>query len=192
MEVLAQDQTVCRSEDIAAYIDGELPPADELRLESHVGECTDCRLELNEQKNFLFSLEQDLAGDAIELPKDFAKKIVANAESGVAGSRRTTEILAACGIFAVLLAATLYLLGDQNRVLFSIASTFADKVLAIGSFAVHTTLDISLGVILIIRSIASQVRFSSAALAWLFIAVLATTLILIRRMIGRLPSTGEN
>ena len=77
---------VCPSPDIGAYIDGELSSKREVELDVHFASCPVCLDELNDQKNFLTSLEYSLQGESdIELPPDFARVIVANAESTVSG-----------------------------------------------------------------------------------------------------------
>ncbi len=72
----------CPGGEIGAYIDGEVSPADETALEQHFAVCGICRAELNQQKTFLFVLNASLETETeLELPKNFTKTIVANAES---------------------------------------------------------------------------------------------------------------
>src|SRR2546423_3864915 len=91
----SQPQTIvfeCPTDEIAAFIDGEMDPVREFELETHLALCEICSLELNQQKQFLCGLSSSLKHeDEIELPANFAKLIVANAESTVTGLRRPRE-----------------------------------------------------------------------------------------------------
>src|SRR5437870_10821241 len=101
-----QDTNECPSTDIAAYLDGELSPQTELELEAHVSNCEVCLRELNQQKTFVTALSSSLISD-LEIPDDFTKRIVTNAESTVSGLRRRSEWLNAvfvcCGLFFFVL-----------------------------------------------------------------------------------------
>src|SRR6188472_4506226 len=86
-------KAACPSSDLSAYIDGELSPHDELELEMHIAGCRVCADDLNLQKSFLNALDSSLEEEAeIQLPKNFTKTVVANAESRVSGIRRPHEL----------------------------------------------------------------------------------------------------
>ena len=70
----------CPSDEISAYIDGELSPARELELDRHFASCRSCNLELNDLKQFLRGLDDTLRveGD-LDLPKDFTLLIPSEA-----------------------------------------------------------------------------------------------------------------
>src|SRR5262249_35235086 len=96
-------------DDIAAYVDGELSAEREMMLEAHFAGCSICVEELNLQKQLLHGLDLGLKNGAdIDLPPDFAKVVVANAESTVAGLRRPRErfnalfICGGLGLFVLL------------------------------------------------------------------------------------------
>src|SRR5690349_11921217 len=82
----------CPSIEIASYLDGELSPDLELQLEAHLAKCVICTQELNDQKHFINALNNSLI-DGPDLPTDFTKRIVTNAESGVSGLRQKKERL---------------------------------------------------------------------------------------------------
>jgi anti-sigma factor RsiW len=93
----------CPAEEISAYIDGELPADLEVALERHVGVCEICRNELNDQKGFLIALSDTLEREVeIELPIDFTKTVVANAESKVSGLRDRKERILAFSIIGLM------------------------------------------------------------------------------------------
>ncbi len=72
-------EKVCPKSEIAAYIDGELSPRQELDLELHLAACRSCAEELNEQKKLLCALDFALEDESeIELPENFTKVIVTN------------------------------------------------------------------------------------------------------------------
>ena len=76
----AATEKVCPTGEIAAYIDGELSPREELDLEMHFAVCRLCAAELNEQKKLLCALDFALEDEReIELPENFARVIVAAA-----------------------------------------------------------------------------------------------------------------
>ena len=78
----------CPAEEISAYIDGELTAELEVALERHIGTCHICRRELNDQKGFLLALSDTLERELpIDLPEDFTRSVVVNAESKVSGLR---------------------------------------------------------------------------------------------------------
>ena len=86
------EERECPRADIAAYIDGELTPREELALELHLAACPDCTGELNLQKQMLRALDCGLKDRTeIELPKNFAKTVATRAESNVSGLRSKEE-----------------------------------------------------------------------------------------------------
>lgn len=95
----------CGSVNLTAYIDGELDAIEEKNVGEHVALCPQCAEKLNEHKNFLNILNRSL-DDGPDLPADFARKIVARAESDVSGlrdkreSRRALMILGILTVFA--------------------------------------------------------------------------------------------
>ena len=141
--------TDCQRADIAAYIDGELLPAEELALELHLAGCGACSSVLNEQKVFLNDLEHSLKGRELELPETFAKVVVANAESQVTGVRRSGELFNAIFICAALLIFVLFALGPAGRDLI-------EKMFAVAGFFGHLIYSFLLGVTIVLRNVASQ------------------------------------
>jgi hypothetical protein len=145
----------CPSADIAAYIDGELSPDAELFLEHHFANCRVCSTELNEQKHFLNALNSSLTPD-LEIPADFTKRIVANADSNVSGLRRRSEWLHAMFVCAGLLFFVLFTLGANARGAFLPFFDIAGRIAAVFVFAFHLVYDITFGVVVILRTIVAQ------------------------------------
>jgi hypothetical protein len=148
----------CPSIEIAAYIDGELTPDAELELESHLAHCRTCSDELNLQKQFVNALNGSLKR-APELPKDFAKRIVANAESGVSGLRRGKERVNAMFVCAALFFFVMFTLGASAPGAFSSFFGTLSGVYAVFSFVFHLIFDISEGIVILLRAFISQPSF---------------------------------
>jgi len=169
--------------DIAGYIDGELTSAREMELAAHFAVCSACAEELNLQKHLLRGLEVGLKDNAdLELPEDFTKVVVANAESTVAGLRRPRErfnMLFICGGLGLFI-----------LVSFGVGAlvSMLDQFKAIGSFFGHIVYDFLLGVVVILRSGGGQVH-PETVMALLMAGVFGFSVILARRiLLGRLRS----
>jgi len=165
----------CPLEDIAAYVDGELTPERELEVEMHFTACPECYSELNDQKAFLRALDQTLKQGDLELPADFAKVVTANAESSVAGLRRSQERYHALFICVGLSLFVLYALGSQ-------AENLVDQIGAVGSFFGHLIYSFFIGLAIIIRNIASQSEFGASTVVFLSVVFAALALFVSRRL----------
>jgi anti-sigma factor RsiW len=167
----------CPTLDIAAYIDGELTPSREIEMDMHFANCGPCQSELNEQKRFLHELESSLHYEQpIELPPNFTKQVVANAESSVSGLRRPSErynalfICVSLGLF-VLFASGL----ESDKVIAGIIQV-ADQCAAVGSFFGHLIYSLFLGIVIVLRTIGSNGNLGALSiLALLSISVLILT-----------------
>ena len=144
---LRTDNFRCPSDEIAAYIDGELSPKRELELDAHFVECSGCADELNQQKQFLCQLDLSLKhGNDLDLPADFAKTIVANAESTVMGLRRPRERFNAVFICSGLFLFVLFVSGpDAGQVVRGVSVVF-EQAMAVGSFFGHLIYSVFIGV----------------------------------------------
>ena len=174
----------CPSDDIAAYIDGELE-GDRLRLlECHLSECSVCAEELNDQKQFLLYLDTSLGMESeLDLPESFAKSVVANAEANVAGLRRPSEIYhtvfvcAAVGLFVLFAAGT-----ESGGVLDGIYGAF-DKVAVVAGFFGHLIYDLCLGIAIVLRSFTAQFRPDIVMAVLIAILLFVPTVFLSRKML---------
>lgn len=153
----------CRRDDIAAYVDGELTPGEELELEMHFAVCPDCADELNQQKKLLCALDFALEEKEFELPENFTKVVVANAESRVSGLRGSKEKFNALAICSALLLLILIALGGDAKNFFAASGKLFDQFFAVGAFVGHLFYDIAVGTIVILRSLVFQFVFNSAA-----------------------------
>lgn len=152
----------CPAEEISAYIDGELPADDELALESHIGNCEICRKDLNDQKGFLLALSDTLEREIpIELPENFTRSVVVNAESKVSGLRDRKQRSSAFLIGGVLLVLAVAAVGSFTGV-FSPLTTALDKLLSLGRAVVQVAADLLYAIAAMFRSILQTQTFSTA------------------------------
>jgi anti-sigma factor RsiW len=171
----SQTEFDCPAGEISSFIDGELSPAREIELEKHFSSCESCRAELNLQKNFLIALDHALEDEEeVDLPANFTRVVVANAESRVSGLRRRSERFNAFFVCSGLFLIFIFALGASGSN--SALDTFfvvVEKLVAVGSCAVHMIYEIAIGAVIILRSLASRfVLGSSAELLFPGIAVL--------------------
>jgi anti-sigma factor RsiW len=143
----------CPAEDLGAYLDGELPAERRDAVERHLAACSGCNSELNFQKKMLLAIEASPIEAGIELPKDFTKRIVTNAESRVDGLRRPKERLNALFICAALFLFSLFALGADAGRTFAIFGVVFDTVGAVAGTATHFALDMGLAAAVILRTL---------------------------------------
>lgn len=151
----AKSEQNCLRNDIAAYIDGELNPREEMDFEMHLTVCKSCNEELNEQKKMLCALDFALVEDEkdFELPENFTKVVVANAESKVGGLRCPRERYRTMFVCAALFLLVLLGLRGETGQVFEAFGKFLDQIWAVGGFFVHLVYDVSIGTTIILRSI---------------------------------------
>jgi predicted anti-sigma-YlaC factor YlaD len=149
---------ICPRMEIAAYVDGELSPHQEMSLEQHLAVCETCRAELNEQKKLLCALDflHEENPSEIEIPKNFAKVVAARAESDVSGLRNREERGRAMFLCASLFFLVVVGLGAETEKVFAASGAILERVLAIVTFFGHLTYDIAFGIVVILRSLANQ------------------------------------
>lgn len=154
----------CPVHEISAYIDGELDEVRELELEAHFDVCRGCADDLNAQKRFLSELNLRLRNEGeVEVPADFAKQIIVNAESSVTGLRPARERYNAIFICAGLLLFALFAMGaESGRFLAGTVQTM-EQTAAVGGFFGHVVYSVFLGVVVVLRSFVSQVHAGDLA-----------------------------
>src|SRR5215204_6006731 len=153
-------QTECPRIEIAAYIDGELSPHEEFDLELHFAVCETCSAELNEQKKLLCALDFALENEEeIELPENFTKVVVANAESNVQGLRCPRERNRALFVCAALFLVVFLGLGAETSKTFATMGAITEQLFAVGGFIVHFVHDITIATTVIFRSFCLQFVF---------------------------------
>lgn len=179
-------ESSCPNADIAAYIDGELAPREELELERHFAVCRLCARELNRQKNLLRALDFALIGEkGIDLPENFTKTIVVNAESSVKGLRCPKERSKALFICSALFAFIMLGLGSEANAVLSTFTAFAEQLFAVGSFIGHLIYDLALVLTTILRLLGGQLASTKSFAALGAAVFLITILIASTRLMTR-------
>lgn len=157
----------CPSSDVAAYIDGELSADAEMALDLHMVGCSVCSAELNCQKELVQALSYSL-NDDLELPENFARRVITNAESSVGGLRRKSEWISAAFVIFALLFFVLFSMGaDAGRTFGTFVDVF-ERAAAVGGFAAHVVYNLSIGGVVVLRSVGSQAGIGGIAVIMLF------------------------
>ena len=178
------DLISCPTEEISAYIDGDLTAAREMELDLHFASCTTCAEELNLQKQFVCGLNSTLRHEGeLALPPNFARHIVANAESTVAGLRRPRERYNAIFICVGLCVFILFALGAEAGRMVEGAAATADQARAVGSFFSHLIYSFFVGVTIILRSLAAQLSVDSVSAIGISAVIAAFTWFVSRRVL---------
>lgn len=166
----------CPAEEISAYIDGEISSDVEAALESHLGGCEICRRELNGQKGFLLALSDTLEREVpIELPENFTRSVVVNAESKVSGLRDRREHSSALIIGSIFLLVAAAAVGGFTGVLAPLTLAF-EKLLALTRAVFQVITDLAYAIASMFRSILQTQTFS-AALTYIAISLAAAVIL---------------
>lgn len=153
--IVENTENSCRVSEIADYLDGELSAKSENEIELHLLACKICRNELNFQKQFLTALDFELK-DLPELPADFTKTTIINAESSVQGLRcrgeRSRAVFICAGLFLLIILG----LGSETKSVFSAFGHILNQILAVGGFVLHFLFDLTVGLTVILKFIGHQ------------------------------------
>jgi len=156
----------------------------------HIARCRLCADDLNLQKNFLNALDYSLDEKAeLELPKNFTKSVVANAESRVSGLRRPHERRNAALICIALVVVSVFALGSSTERTLGAITTVVDKVVAVVESVGHLAYDIALGSAIVFRTLASKFVFDSGAAVVSFLLIFILSLYLFSRLLVRFHRT---
>ena len=182
-------EVCCPSPDISAYLDGELTPDQELRLDLHMAGCRVCSDELNLQKSILNALDGSFDEKSIELPTDFTKTVVAHAESRVSGLRHPSERRRAAVVLAILLVFAYIVLGSNVGVVLDSTTAIAEKVIAVVFSAGYLVYNIALATVVVFKSLVSGLVFGSGANVVILLLVFVVSLLLSSRLLVRFHRT---
>ncbi|MBS1792624.1 MAG: zf-HC2 domain-containing protein [Acidobacteria bacterium] len=180
------NQTLCPRREIVAYLDGELAPRAEMELEMHLASCAVCTKELNDQKKILHALDFALdEAPELELPENFTKVVVANAESNVRGLRCPRERNRALMVGALLFLMVLFGLGAESSKAAEAVGGVADQLMAVGSFFMRFGHDLTVAVTVILRSLCLQFVYKSAVTAAGLGLTFVLSLLIFSRLMAR-------
>jgi anti-sigma factor RsiW len=190
---MMQSNSNCRTEEIVAYLDGELDASSLARLEQHFEDCSQCAAELRAhrclQRELNFALMEE---PALELPKNFAQVVAARAQSDMSGVREPLERRRALRLCGVLAAASFLLLGGTalgESVLSPLRATWKVGA-ALFSFLGHALYDAGAGVAVISRGLTGRLLAQSPrGLGLVLLLLLALALLTLARLIVRYHRT---
>ena len=168
---------ICETDNIAAYIDGELDLDQRAALEEHVKQCARCASELQSQRLFMCELDSALASPFdLAVPPDFAQVVAVQAESDMRGVRYRSEHRKALRYCIILGLAAFALLGvaASKAVILNVRSAGAKMFGLLGFFA-RTTFDAASGLTVMSRVISRALIPDSrlAGLGGLLLVILA-------------------
>lgn len=150
---MSTSKSICETEKIAAFIDGDLEPSERAELEEHIRDCNRCSSELQEQRQFMCELDLALAGSSdLAVPANFARVVAVHAESdmrGVRDRREHTRALRFCIILGLAAFALLGVTSSKAAVLG--AQTLANKTVGILGLFGKTIYDAAAGFTVIAR-----------------------------------------
>lgn len=186
MTSVAQNSLACKSEEIAAYLDGELDQAARAQFEQHIRLCSACAEQLREQKRLLCALDFALGGEsALPLPPaNFARVVAAHAQSDMRGMRAHAEHKRALWLCAMLAAASALLIGAaalSESVVTPLRAVTKPLAMIIGFFW-HTIYNAVASVVVISR-VSSHLLFESRPLGVVGVLLLVAALALLPRLI---------
>lgn len=173
---MSNSNYICQTENIAAYIDGDLEPALRSALEEHLKQCAPCASELQAQRLFMCELDSVLASPFdLAVPVNFAQVVAVNAESDMSGARDRAEHKRALRYCIVLGLAAFALLGfASSKAIVLNVRAVADKAIGVLGFFSKTTFDAATGFAVISRVFSRGIIAGSlAGFVGLFLVVFA-------------------
>ena len=174
---MSNSNYTCQTENIAAYIDGDLEPALRSALEEHIKQCEHCASELQAQRIFMCELDSVLASPFdLAVPVNFARVVAVRAESDMRGARDASEHRRALRFCIVLGLAAFALLGfaSSKAVILNVQSV-AGRVFGVLGFFAQTIFDAAAGFAVLSRVVSRGLiaDFRFAGVAGLLLVVLA-------------------
>jgi len=124
---MTSDNNICHSDQIAAFVDDELEPAQRLAFEQHLRGCAGCASALRAHRTFMRELDTALANRFdLEVPPNFAKVVAVHAENDMRGVRDRAEHRKALRYCIIIGLVAFALLGvaSSRAVLTSVQSFF--------------------------------------------------------------------
>lgn len=181
------NKPACRSEEIVAYLDGDMDARAHDGMERHFAECARCAAELKAQRRLLRELDFVLADDdGVELPANFAQVVARRAQSDMSGVREKGERRRALSLCAALALISFALLGGARlrESVFAPLRAVWKAGTALFSFIGHALYDAGAGLAVVTRGVSWHLLFESRSLGLLMLLLFASALFLLSRMIS--------
>lgn len=182
----------CKTNRIAAYIDGELDHHETQLFEDHVENCASCRTELRAHRLFVCELDAALTQSASDMPvpAGFSRMIAARASSDMSGVRTFAEHRKALSICVILALAGFALVGATARnAIFSLAETFVTSALGLAGFISTALYDTVAGLAVIFRVLSRKIIIETGSLGPMLV-FLAVAILVLTRLISKYHRTG--
>ncbi len=157
----------CPAENLSAYVDGELSPAEELEIINHTRSCSTCADLLREHQRMLNGLESSF--ESFEIPADFARQVIVKAETSFDSRRLKRDRIPMIAFAILLLFVCVSASGDTSAVI-KLAAATVERVTIAVSFVAYFIYGTAFGVAVIARSVANVFEPSHFALATAAIA----------------------
>ncbi len=150
------ETNLSRCMDTGAYLDGELNVVETTLFEDHLKECPACSAALLEHRRLLCLLDtafDQKLGRKVELPANFARVVMAHAQTDMSGVRRRSEHKLAFKICAALAVAAFAMLGATafEIILMPLLSAARAVGSVLGMFG-HTLVDAGASTVIILRA----------------------------------------
>jgi hypothetical protein len=192
--MLSEKRDCCRSEEIAAYLDGELEAVAVSLFELHLKACLNCAQELHDQRRLLCALDYAFGEDeqSLALPQNFAQVVATHAESDMSGVRLRIEHGRALRWCIGLSLITFGLLGASlnSSVLVPVkaAARFAASLLGLMWNALY---DAGAGLAVILRALGRRFIFEPHPFSLFAFLLFVIALALLPRLIVRYHRTHD-
>jgi anti-sigma factor RsiW len=188
--VVNKDQ-ICQTEQIAAYIDGDLEPTSRSVLEEHIKQCAGCAEELHVQRLFMCELDSVLASPLdLAVPANFARVVAVHAESDMSGLRSRAEHAKALRFCIILALAAFALLGAaSSRLVILNVRLVADKVFAVVGLFAKTIYHAAAGFTVISRVLSRGLLSDSRYLGLVGLSLVTLAIGLLSLLISRYHRT---
>jgi Putative zinc-finger len=183
-------QINCDANLIAAYVDGELEPANRIAVDMHLDDCMQCRADLRAHRLFVCELDSVLTQSDVTIPTDFSRTVAARATSDMRGIRSASENKKAVAFCLILAVTALGLLSDATRVAaFNGSRQFVRGVVSIVGVLWTALYDMVASILVISRVLSRKVVVESNSRG-LLLVLFALAVLLLSRMIVRYHRTG--
>jgi anti-sigma factor RsiW len=182
---------ICETENIAAYIEGDLEPDLHAALEEHVKQCARCASELQAQRLFMCELDSALASPFnLAVPPNFAQVVAVRAESDMRGVRDSSEHRKALRFCIILGLAAFALLGvaSSKAVILNLRSTGA-RVFGVVGFFARATLDAAAGFAITSRVVSRGLIPDSRLAGWAGLLLVVLAIAVLSFLISRYHRT---
>lgn len=180
------DERDCQISQIACYLDGELDSVECLLFEAHIKECSLCAAELTGQRRLLGALDSVLSASSdLPLPKNFARIVATHAESDMSGLRERSEPGRALRLCALLVVASLALLGLAARAyVFDFALAIGRPITAVFDLVWTSIYDAATSFTIVSRVLSKGFLPGSPLEGLLAFILLALAVLLLSRLIS--------